>query len=131
MADHDHKTHALATPEVPFSNGTEAAAWESAWCAYCVHDHEMHDDGGTGPGCDLLAMAMLAGTDDWRWPEAWLPEPDDGNFALPSRMICAQFEPCHKGGCTGDPGAADRAERVTEVTAYWRQRQTDQEATTS
>lgn len=118
MGDHSR----IPTPSAPFSNGTEAASWESAWCAYCVHDHEMHHDGGAGPGCELLGMSMLAGTDEWRWPEAWLPEPDDGQFFLPSRMVCGQFKPCHKDDCNGDPGAADRAERVAEVTAYWRER---------
>lgn len=109
----------IRTPNVPFSNGTEQQAWENVWCAYCVHDHDQHD-GTYGPGCELyLAGAMLAGTDDYRWPEAWLPEPDDGTFGLPSRMLCGQFKPCHEGDCTGDPGAVERAERVAEVTAYW------------
>lgn len=112
---------AIPTPSVPFSNGTEQEAWASVWCAYCVHDHTMHTD--EGGGCDLfLAGAMLAGTDDWRWPEAWLPEPDDGRFSLPSRMVCSMFTPCHEGDCTGDPGAGDRSERVVEVTGYWQQR---------
>ena len=113
----------IQTPSVPFSNGTEQEAWTSKWCAYCVHDHTMHT--GEGGGCDLFMVgAMLAGTDDWQWPEAWLPEPDDGTFFLPSRMICALFQPCHEGDCTGDPGAADRAERVVEVTGYWQRKAT-------
>jgi hypothetical protein len=109
----------MRIPTVPFSNGTEQQAWEDKWCAFCVHDHGAHtsfDD-----GCQLLLEgAYLAGTDEWRWPEAWLPEPDDGRFFLPSRMVCGQFEPCRKGDCTGDPGADERAERVAEVTDYWR-----------
>lgn len=109
----------IRVPEVPFSNGTEQEAWASTWCAYCVHDHEMHED--EGGGCELfLVGAIFAGEADWRWPEAWLPEPDDGHFYLPSRLICAKFQPCTKGGCTGDPGAVERAERVAEVTAYWK-----------
>ena len=109
----------MRTPAVPFSNGTEQQAWESAWCAHCVHDHTTHNDVG-GAGCELLLVgALLADTDGWRWPEAWLPEPDDGHFYLPSRMICGQFKPCHEGDCTGDPGAEERAERVVDVTAYW------------
>lgn len=109
----------IRTPEVPFSNGTEQEAWASAWCEFCVHDHEMHEH--REGGCELfLHGAMLAGTEGWQWPEAWLPEPDDGRFFLPSRMICGQFRPCDKGGCNGDDLAALRAERVAEVTAYWR-----------
>lgn len=100
----------------PFSNGTEGDAWMSKWCEFCVHDHDMHL--GNGPGCSLIFGAML----DEPWPEAWLPEPDDGDFYLPSRMICGQFEPCHEGGCTGDPAPEERAERVAEVTVYWRDR---------
>lgn len=99
----------------PFSNGTEGDAWMDKWCALCIHDHPMHED--TGPGCELILHAYLF--DDLGWPEAWLPEPDDGSFALPPRMICGQFSPCTEGDCTGDPGAEDRAERVAEVTAYW------------
>lgn len=111
----------IPTPSRPFSNGTEEHAWLATWCAYCVHDHEIHED--KGGGCDLfLHGAVLASEPEWRWPEAWLPEPDDGRFFLPSRMICAQFKACHEGGCTGDPGADERAERVVEVTAYWRGR---------
>jgi hypothetical protein len=116
----------IPTPTVPFSNGTEQEAWTDKWCGYCVHDHDMHT--GDGGGCELfLVGAMLAGTDEWRWPEAWLPEPDDGQFALPSRMICAMFKPCNKGDCMGDPGAEPRTKQITEVTAYWRNRRTELE----
>lgn len=102
---------------VPFSNGTEGHAWMSKWCEFCVHDHGMHD-GVDRPedGCDLILQAML---DHEFWPEAWLPEPDDGSFFLPSRMICGQFSPCTEGNCTGDPGADERAQRIADVTAYW------------
>lgn len=113
----------IPTPNVPFSNGSEQEAWASRWCAYCVHDHDMHTE--AGGGCDLfLVGAMLAGDADWQWPEAWLPEPDDGMFSLPSRMVCGQFKPCTEGTCTGDPGAMERAERVAEVTAYWQRSRT-------
>ena len=111
----------IRTPDVPFSNGTEQEAWASKWCAFCVHDHDMHGDNPMG-GCELfLVGALYVGWHpDWQWPEAWLPEPDDGQFFLPSRMVCGMFKPCTKGDCTGDPGAAERAERVAEVTAYWK-----------
>jgi hypothetical protein len=105
---------AEATRGMPFSNGTEGDAWMEKWCAYCVHDHGQHGDAADA-GCDLIFGAMVG--DDW--PEAWLPEPDDGRFFLPSRLICGMFKPCTEGACTGDPGAKDRAERVAEVTAYW------------
>lgn len=98
----------------PFSNGTEGDAWIAKWCAYCTRDHNIHEDHGL-PGCSLMDVAMF--TDEW--PEGWLPEPDDGHFALPSRLICTAFTPCHEGKCTGDPGAESRSERVVEVTAYW------------
>lgn len=99
----------------PFSNGTEGDAWMSAWCSYCVHDHGMHEHDSCGPGCDLILVAMTDG-----WPEGWIPEPDDGSFSLPSRLVCTRFTACDKEGCDGDPGAEDRAERVAEVTAYWK-----------
>jgi hypothetical protein len=107
----------------PFANGTERQAWEAAWCAYCVHDHDVtHRTEASGTGCSLLILVDLDNFDDGGWPEAWIPEPDDGSFSLPSRLICGMFTPCTRDSCTGDPGAADRAERVAEVTAYWRSR---------
>lgn len=108
-----------ATKGIPFSNGTEGQEWMAKWCDFCVHDTTLHnhpsDDGGTG--CDLIGSALL-GDEFFAWPEAWLPEPDDGRFFLPSRLVCLHFEPCRE--CGGDPGAAERAERVVEVQAYWR-----------
>lgn len=110
---------AAACASRPFSNGTEGDAWMSKWCAYCVHDHRMHTD--EGGGCEVLVHAFFP--EDYPWPECWLPEPDDGAFCLPSRLVCRQFEPCTKGGCTGDPGAEDRAVRVAEVERYWQERE--------
>ena len=108
---------AKATRRVPFSNGHEYDAWTSKWCAYCVHEHEVHE--GRGPGCEIVCSVLLVRHGiDWRWPEPWVPEPDDGENHLPSRLICGQFEPCAE--CGGDPEADTRAERVAEVTAYWR-----------
>ena len=103
---------------LPFSNGTEGDAWMEKWCRYCSRDHGQHTDepGEADGGCHLILDAMLGNA----WPEAWVPEPDDGRFFLPSRMICSAFTPCEP--CGGDPGAEDRAERVAEVTAYWRER---------
>lgn len=109
---------AAATQHVPFSNGTEGEAWVGKWCEYCANDHGMHGMGENPPGCSIIADAYLH-DDDWRWPEAWLPEPDDGKFALPSRLVCLAFTPCES--CGGDPGADARAERVAAVTAYWRE----------
>lgn len=105
----------------PFSNGTEQAAWMDKWCAYCAHDHGMHtNDVDTDQACDIILAYTI---EPAAWPsEAWLPEPDDGDFYLPSRMVCSMFQACHGAGCDGDPGAEDRAERVTLVTDYWRQR---------
>lgn len=122
MAD-DPKSRLAAACEGPaFSNGTEGDAWMSKWCEYCEHDHEMHAN-ATGPGCSLIGNHMI---DHHSWPEAWLPEPDDGRGFLPSRMVCLAFKACNlpggiqqEGGCNGDPGADARAERVAEVTAYW------------
>lgn len=104
----------------PFANGTEGDAWMSKWCSYCAHDHNMHPGGSEDGGCDVLTHAYFP--DDVPWPEAWLPEPDDGRFFLPSRLICRLFEPCTEGACTGDPVASDRAERVAEVQGYWADR---------
>lgn len=97
----------------PFSNGTEGDAWMSKWCNHCARDHDLHNGSESGPGCNLMSVAMFLE----EWPEGWIPEPDDGRFFLPSRLVCAAFEPCTP--CGGDPGASDRAERVAEVTAYW------------
>lgn len=108
-----------ATSRVPFSNGTEGDAWMAIWCSYCTHDHTIHGpDAGTG--CQLIGDAMLGASDPdtWVWPEAWIPEPP-GSFALPSRLICGQFEPCHEGRCTGDPAAEQRATIAAEVRAEW------------
>lgn len=88
-----------------------------AWCNHCANDHSMHGSDPHGPGCEIMCEAMVDLPNGW--PEAWLPEPDDGSFALPSRMICGAFRPCED--CGGDPGAEDRAERVAVVTAYWRE----------
>lgn len=101
----------------PFSNGSDAETWMDKWCAYCTYDHSIHAD--TGSGCDLIVEAMVMG-DDWVRPEVWLPAPDDGAHVSPSRMICTMFAPCEP--CGGDPGAGARAERMTEVQAYWRDR---------
>lgn len=103
----------------PFANGTEGRAWMDKWCEHCRHDHDMHTPDGSGPGCGLIANAMLSDHDDYpgAWPEAWLPEPDDGRFFLPSRLVCLHFEPCQP--CGGDPGAPARAERIAEVRDYW------------
>lgn len=105
-----------ATNDKPFSNGTEGDAWM---------DHSMHGPTPTGAGsCDLILFAMMPDfpSDEFPWPEAWLPEPDDGRFFLPSRLVCGMFAPCEKDGCTGDPGADERAERMAEVGAYWSER---------
>lgn len=107
----------------PFSNGTEQHAWISSWCEFCVHDHGMTHEGaggsyGQGQGCPILLDYMV---DPDAWPmETWIPEPDDGKFFLPSRMICLKFEACHQDDCEGDPGASERAERVADVLSYWK-----------
>lgn len=109
-----------------FSNGTEGGAWTASWCDYCIHDHSLHngatDDDGTG--CDLVLNSMIHESGEPLNPEAWVAEPDDGQFALPSRMICLLFSPCTRDACEGDPGETERAERVSEVMAYWRERTT-------
>lgn len=89
---------------IPFSNGTEVEAWMATWCEHCGLCEE---------GCDLQLAAFLP--DEFPWPEAWLPEPT-GEHHLPSKMICLAFTPSP----VGDPGADDRAERIKEVTDYWK-----------
>lgn len=101
----------------PFSNGTEGDAWMSKWCNYCAHDHGLHNGGENKPMCDLIGSTMFGDV----WPEGWLPEPDDGSFALPSRLVCLRFTPCEP--CGGDPGATERTERIEAVTVYWRERE--------
>lgn len=109
-----------ATRSKPFSNGTEGDAWMGVWCEHCTHDHSItHGDvDATGEGCQIILLAAAQSADEWRWPEAWLPEPA-GSFSLPSRMICGQFQPCHQGSCEGDPHADVRAAISAEVTAWW------------
>lgn len=99
---------------VPFSNGTEGDAWMSKWCQFCARDHQMHGPDGEGPGCGLICTAYVR-----EWPEGWIPEPDDGRFSLPSRLVCTAFVPCEP--CGGDPGAEARAQRTAEVVAYWQE----------
>ncbi len=111
-------TPIAAASQHAFSNGTEGEAWMSAWCNHCARDHGMHNGGAEQPMCDLILQTMLGR--DSTWPEGWLPEPDDGDFYLPSRIVCLAFTPCEP--CGGDPGAVERAERVAEVSAYWRNR---------
>ena len=110
---------AEATRSVPFSNGTEWDAWRCRWCDYCANDHDMHWPNSSGPGCRLIAEAMVAADmDEYRWPEAWIPEPP-GRRGLPSYLICGAFEPCTSGGCEGDPAPVERAERVELVKREW------------
>ena len=103
----------------PFSNGDEGDAWMDAWCRYCANDHTSHIGEYSDGGCHVVLWMMTAEQND-TFPECLLPEPDDGKFALPSRMVCTLFAPCEP--CGGDPGAADRAQRVAEVVAYWKER---------
>lgn len=114
----------------PFANGTEFEAWYHVWCESCAHDHWCHslcDDESVPmadrPVCDLMVGALV-GEDD-PGGEAWIAEPDDGKFALPSRMICLRYTPCTRtdyGNCTGDPAPDTRAAIRSEVEGYWRER---------
>jgi len=106
-----------------FSNGTEGHAWTSAWCDYCVYDHGQHMENWSD-GCELVLNSLVHESGQPLNPEAWVAEPDDGQFFLPSRMICLRFKPCYEDGCEGDPGEQDRALRVDQVQAYWRKRAT-------
>jgi len=106
-----------------FSNGTEGHAWTSTWCDYCVHDHGQHMENWSD-GCELVLNSLVHESGQPLNPEAWVAEPDDGQFFLPSRMICLRFKPCYEDGCEGDPGEQDRALRVDQVQAYWRERAT-------
>lgn len=104
---------------VPFSNGTEGRAWESAWCSHCRHDHDMTHPGGTeNDGCDLMLAAMVE-TD--RLPEGWLDVPEGYGYHLPSHMVCLKFQPCTEGSCEGDPQAQARADQVAHVQRAWGQ----------
>ncbi len=106
-----------------FSNGTEGHAWTSVWCDYCVYDHGQHMENWSD-GCELVLNSLVHESGQPLNPEAWVAEPDDGQFFLPSRMICLRYKPCHEDGCEGDPGEHDRALRVDQVQVYWRQRAT-------
>lgn len=107
----------------PFSNGTEGDAWTWEWCEYCAHDHGLHNGNGDQPMCELIGAAMFQRADEPLNVEAWIAEPDDGEFHLPSRMICLRFTPCHGDGCNGDPAPVERAQRVQLVQDYWRNKE--------
>lgn len=107
----------------PFSNGTEGDAWMSKWCEYCAHDHGLHNGNGDQPMCELIGAAMFQRAGEPLNVEAWIAEPDDGEFHLPSRMICLRFTPCHGDGCNGDPAPVERAQRVQLVQDYWRNKE--------
>lgn len=111
----------MRVTSVPFSNGTEGYAWMDKWCAYCAHDHGAHNDTYENT-CELIALAMIDEVDESN--EAWVAEPDDGEFHLPSRMLCTLFQPCTNDDCDGDPHAETRAAIVGEVMAYWRDKAT-------
>jgi hypothetical protein len=116
---------AAACKRRPFANGTEGEAWMACWCDVCTHDHSAHTGEYDPAGCcDVIGVSMLPEfpSDEFPWPEAWLPQPDDGRFSLPSRLVCGMFEPCTKGACCGDPGADERPGRVEATTAYWASR---------
>lgn len=99
-----------------FSNGEESRAWEAAWCEHCTHDHAAHDPAlDLSDGCQVILWMLVRGEG--------MPDPEcliDGLGSGPNRMICTRFEPCTDGACTGDPEAEVRAERIAEVTEYWR-----------
>ncbi len=76
----------------------------SLWCAYCDHDHGMHD--GDGDGCSIVLVYL---TED-RVPE-WIDRDraNGGPVHLPLRMECTAYTPC---GVCGDGGRAAVAERA-------------------
>lgn len=106
----------------PFANGTEGEAWMHVWCDCCIHDHQMHGPNAEGPGCPIIAQAMLSSHDDYpeAWPEAWLPEPT-GEFHLPSLLVCGKYEPCTEGACEGEREPEARKNVIEYVTNYWRE----------
>lgn len=71
------------------ANGCEGADFMDRWCASCRHDAD-YDDGLTGAGCEIAAMALAHYSTDPRYPRewiigergpictAWTPLPDDG-----------------------------------------------------
>ena len=76
----------------PFANGTEGTAWEQAWCARCIHDHDPNHgpDGVIDTGCIFLTLA-LAGEPT---PLIWQPMERDWWRTLPAGIACRAFEPC-------------------------------------
>lgn len=114
---------AQATSGFPFFNGTEENAWMDVWCRLCVHEHDMSHNEGLEGGCSVLSdyfIGTMGDSNEWNWPEAWLPEPLN-SFSLPSRMVCGMFEPCTKDNCEGDPHTDLRAEIVQDVTSWWKE----------
>lgn len=87
--------------ETPFSNGTEAVAWQATWCDRCLHDHYVHTDAGAlaidrgeldvnRGGCPLFMRAFF----HISTPTVWQLYEAEPPFHLPTTMRCAGFEPC-------------------------------------
>jgi hypothetical protein len=66
-----------ARPVPPFSNSSQGCGWMANNCDRCLHDKEARND--TGPGCPLVAVALMG-----RTPAQWLCETEKdwtyGNF---------------------------------------------------
>jgi hypothetical protein len=93
----------------------------SKWCEFCANDHGAHTGEYGDQTCGIILQSMMPDFpgQDFPWPEAWLPAPDDGQNPLCSRLDCLAFKPCDE--CGGDPGEEARADRVAEVRVYWRE----------
>lgn len=74
------------------SNGTEGAAFQSAYCDNCKHDNFDHDT-CTG-GCEILAKTMICSVDDPEYPSEWR--------LVGGKPTCTAFE------ATGTPDRCDR-----------------------
>lgn len=61
-----------ARPERPFSNSSQGYGWMHNWCGRCVHDKSARHETENGPGCPLVAVAMMG-----RTPIQWLAETED------------------------------------------------------
>lgn len=79
------KLYAEAIDEPPFSNADEGYGWAANWCDRCVHDKDQRGEEITGPGCSLLAVALMG-----RTPIQWLDQkrvtPDGRMYETYSRQ---------------------------------------------
>lgn len=87
-----------ARDEAPFANGDEGDGWMANWCNRCWHDRDQRGEEITGPGCPLVAVALMG-----RTPIQWLDQKKDGElYARAGQYQCINFRD-EEDGPGGEP----------------------------